>query len=120
MTGQNRHQLKNAPHNARVSQDRYRILFERSPDAIIVTALDGRIIDFNPAALDFFCLSRPELQGSNITTFYANLADRAPLLSRVDKTGLVHNAPVIFVGKGGQLKHSLVTTMRLDEPDGSI
>ncbi len=120
MTGQKRSELKNVPQNARVAQDRYRILFERSPDAVIVTALDGRIIDFNPAAMDFFCISRPELQESNISTFYANMADRAPLLSQVDKTGLVHNAPVIFVGHGGQLKHSLVTTMRLDEPDGSI
>ena len=120
MTGQNRNEPINAPHNARVAQDRYRILFERSPDAVIVTALDGRIIDFNPAALDFFCISRPELQRSNITTFYANIADQAPLISRVDKSGLVHNAPVIFVDNGGQLKHSLVTIMRLDEPDGNI
>ena len=112
--------LQNAPHNARVAQDRYRILFERSPDAVIVTAPDGRIIDFNPAALDFFNISRSELQESNITTFYANMADRAPLINQVDKSGLVHNATVIFVGNGGQLKHSLVTTMRLDEPDGSI
>ncbi|MEE4111482.1 MAG: PAS domain-containing protein, partial [Desulfobacteraceae bacterium] len=120
MTGQKRSEVKNAPQNARVARDRYRILFERSPDAVIVTALDGRIIDFNPAALDFFCISRPQLQGANITTFYANVADRAPLISQVNETGLVHNAPVIFVGNGGQLKHSLVTTMRLDEPDGSI
>ena len=120
MTGQNRNEPINAPHNARIAQDRYRILFERSPDAVIVTAVDGRIIDFNPAALDFFCISRPELQRSNITTFYANIVDQAPLISRVDKSGLVHNAPVIFVDNGGQLKHSLVTIMRLDEPDGNI
>jgi diguanylate cyclase (GGDEF)-like protein/PAS domain S-box-containing protein len=120
MTVQNQFGLKNATHNARIAQDRYRILFERSPDAVVVTAPDGRIIDFNPAALDFFCTSRSELKGSNIATFFANLADRAPLLRQVDKSGLIHNAPIIFVGKGGQLKHSLVTTMRLDEPDGSI
>jgi diguanylate cyclase (GGDEF)-like protein/PAS domain S-box-containing protein len=120
MTGQNRSGLKNTPHNAWVAQDRYHILFERSPDAVIVTDVDGRIIDFNPAALDFICISRSELQGSNITSFFANMADRATLISQVDKTGLVHNAPIIFVVNGGQVKHSLVTTMRLDEPDGSI
>ena len=27
------------------SQDRYRLLFERSPDAVIVTTTDGRILD---------------------------------------------------------------------------
>ena len=79
MTGQNRSKSKIAPNNARIAQDRYRILFERSPDAVIVTAPDGRILDFNPAALDFFGISRSELQESNITTFYANMADRAPI-----------------------------------------
>ena len=120
MTGQNRTESKTTPHNARVAQDRYRLLFERSPDAVIVTAPDGRIIDFNPAALEFFCISRSELQGSNIAAFYANLADRATLISQVDKTGLVHNAPVLFVSNDGQLKHSIVTTMRLDDSDGGI
>ena len=120
MTGKNRTEAINATHNTRVAQDRYRILFERSPDAVIVTAPDGRILDFNPAALDFFCISRSELQEANIASFYANMAERPPLISRVDKTGLIHNEPVIFVGSGGQVKHSLVTTMRLDDPDGRI
>jgi len=120
MTGKNRTEVENASNNARVAQDRYRILFERSPDAVIVTAPDGRILDFNPAALDFFCISRSSLQESNIASFYANVAERAPLINRVDKTGLIHNEPVIFVGNGGEVKHSLVTTMRLDDPDGSI
>ena len=112
--------LQNAPHNARIAQDRYRILFERSPDAVIVTAPDGRIIDFNPAASDFFGIARPELQKLNIASFYANMADREALIEQVDRDGLVHNAPVIFVANDGQLKHSLVTTMRLDEPDGDV
>ena len=120
MTGPNRTESKTTPHNTRVAQDRYRLLFERSPDAVIITAQDGRIIDFNPAASEFFCISQSELQGSNIAAFYANLADRAPLISRVDKTGLVHNAPVLFVSDDGQLKHSIVTTMRLDDSDGGI
>ncbi len=120
MTEQNCDEIINTPRNARVAQDRYRILFERSPDAVIVTTPDGRIIDFNPAALDFLCTSRSELQESNIATFYANMADHAPLISRVDETGLVHNSPVIFVDGGGQLKHSLVTTMRLDDTDGNV
>jgi PAS domain S-box-containing protein len=112
--------LQNAPHNARVAQDRYRILFERSPDAVIVTAPDGRIIDFNPAALDFFNISRSELQASNIASFYANMADREPLIRQVDQSGLVHNAPVIFVGKRRSTETQPRDHHALDEPDGSI
>jgi diguanylate cyclase (GGDEF)-like protein/PAS domain S-box-containing protein len=105
--------------DARVAQDRYRILFERSPDAVIVSAPDGTILDFNAAALDFLNISRPELAESNISSFYANLKDRTRLLSQVERSGLVHNEPVIFVDHRDQIKHGLVTTMTLENPDGS-
>lgn len=120
MTGQNRTEAQNAVSDATVAQDRYRILFERSPDAVIVTVPDGTILDFNPAALAFFGISRSELQKSNITSFYANTADRPRLVRQVDETGIVHNEPVIFVDHLGRVKHSLLTTMRLDGPDGRI
>ena len=120
MTGKNRTTSKSTPTDAKIAQDRYRILFERSPDAVIVTAPDGRILDFNPAALDFMGISRSERHEPNITAYFANQEDQAQLIGQAEATGLVHNAPVIFVDAHGQVKHSLVTTMRLDELDGSI
>ncbi|MBC2710797.1 MAG: PAS domain S-box protein [Desulfosarcina sp.] len=120
MTGQNRTESKMNPNDAKVAQDRYRILFERSPDAVIVTAPDGSILDFNPAALDFLGISRSGLRESNITSFYANMEDRARLIRQADETGLVHNVPVIFVDNRGRVRHSIVTTMRLNDPDGCI
>ena len=120
MIGKNRPKSKFESSDSKVTHDRYRILFERSPDAVIVTAPDGRILDFNPAALDFFCISRAELHESNITSFYANMADWAGLIRQLDETGLIHNTPVIFVDRRNQVKHSLVTTMQLDNSDDSI
>ncbi len=119
MNGQNRTESKTAPNDATVAQARYRILFERSPDAVVVTAPDGSILDFNPAALDFLGISQFAFRKSNIADFYANTIDRTRLIRQVDSTGLVHNAAVIFVDHRGQVKHSLVTTMRLDDPDGN-
>ncbi|BBO66172.1 hypothetical protein DSCA_01020 [Desulfosarcina alkanivorans] len=116
----NRTDSPKAGSDARVAQDRYRILFERSPDAVVVSTPDGTILDFNSAALGFLDISESELRDSKITSFYANRADRARLISQVDETGLVHNASVIFLDRRDQLKHCLVTTMRLDNPDGSI
>jgi diguanylate cyclase (GGDEF)-like protein/PAS domain S-box-containing protein len=110
----------NVSSDAREKQDRYRILFERSPDAVIVSSPDGMILDFNSAALDFFQISRSDLRESNISSFYANRADRAQLISQVEETGLVHNASIIFVDHRDQIKHGLVTTMRLDNPDNGI
>ena len=86
---------------------------------MIVSAPDGTILDFNSAALDFLNIPRPELAKSNITSFYANMEDRTRLISQVDQNGLVHNEPVIFVDHHDQIKHGLVTTMTLENPDGS-
>lgn len=120
MNTKNRTDFQNISGDVGVAQNRYRILFERSPDAVIVSAPDGTILDFNSAALDFLNIPRSELGESNITSFYANIADRARLISQVDQNGLAHNEPIIFVDHRDQVKHGLVTTMPLDNPDGSI
>ncbi len=120
MTGQTRTESQNTPNDTKVAQARYRILFERSPDAVIVSTPDGTILDFNSAALDFLGVSRTDLLESNITAFYANIADRIRLIRQVDAKGVIHNTPVIFVDNRGQVKHGLVATMRLDDSDGRI
>ena len=44
---------------ATASEERYRTLFERSPDALLVQGSDDRIIDANPAALELFGAGLP-------------------------------------------------------------
>ena len=120
MSGKLRNESGPAPNDIRLARNRYRILFERSPDAVVVTAPDGTLLDCNPAALDFFGLSRTALQQSNINTFYANVEDRAHLVDRLNQAGLVHDVPTIFVDHQQQVKHCLLTSMRLNTPDGEI
>ncbi len=120
MIGPNRTDTETAPIDADDAQARYRLLFERSPDAVIVTTTDGRILDLNPAALDFLGVTRAELDGTTMDDFYANRADQEHLVREANETGLVHDAPVIFIDGHSQLKHGLVTTMRLDDADGRV
>jgi len=48
------------------SEERFRMLFERSPDAIFVEDTDGTILDVNPAACYLHGMERDKLVGSNI------------------------------------------------------
>ncbi|PID39611.1 MAG: hypothetical protein CR984_06410, partial [Proteobacteria bacterium] len=105
---------------SKTAQNSYRILFERSPDAVIVAGPDGRVLDHNPAARAFLGVSESGLYGADITAFYANRDDRERLTLEAREAGLVHDAAIIFVDKAGRLKHSLITMMRLDAPDGSL
>jgi PAS domain S-box-containing protein len=45
------------------SEERYRTLFEESPDALLVTALDGTILDVNEAAIRLYRVNRGEVLG---------------------------------------------------------
>jgi PAS domain S-box-containing protein len=45
------------------SEERYRTLFEESPDALLVTALDGTVLDANEAAVRLYHLRRDEMLG---------------------------------------------------------
>jgi diguanylate cyclase (GGDEF)-like protein/PAS domain S-box-containing protein len=120
MIGHNRTDIEIAPTGTGNAQARYRLLFERSPDAVVVTTTDGRILDVNPAALDFFQATRAEIGDTTIGAFYANRADLDRLVREVDGSGLVHDAPIIFIDGHTQLKHGLVTIMRLDDANGRV
>ena len=117
-----KHRIQREPTDGdvRMAQDRYRILFERSPEAVVVASLDGRIIDCNPAARDLFGIADEEIGHANTTVFYANRDDRQQIIDAVEETGQVQNRPVIFVDRHERLKHCLVTTMRLTDPSGRL
>ena len=46
------------------SEERYRTLFEESPDALLVSALDGTVLDTNEAAVRLFHVNRGKVLGS--------------------------------------------------------
>lgn len=50
--------------------ERYRTVFEKSFDAIVLTDTEGRITDANPAAASVFDAQRRDLLGRNITTYF--------------------------------------------------
>jgi formate hydrogenlyase transcriptional activator len=59
---------KNAEEAVRVSETRFRSLFEFSPDAIIVTGEDGKITEVNSQVEKFFGYRRQELMGQPVET----------------------------------------------------
>jgi len=58
---------KRLENNLRVSEEKYRRLFETARDGVLLAnAKTGEIIDVNPYLLDFFKLSLVDLKGKNI------------------------------------------------------
>ncbi len=75
------------------SEQRYRTLFEESPDGIFLSSPDGRITEMNPAGLKMLGLaSKDDLcdvrLGSDI---YENPEDRARFISMMEEKGVVRD-----------------------------
>src|SRR5213075_784738 len=49
------------------SEQRFRDLFEGSPDAIFVEDFNGRVLDVNPAACQLHGVTREELLGKSVS-----------------------------------------------------
>jgi len=59
---------RKAQESVRLSEERFRSLFEFSPDAIIVSDQDGKIAEINAQVEKFFGYSRGELLGQSVET----------------------------------------------------
>jgi len=74
------------------SEEKFRLLFNQSPDAVTITNSKGEYIDCNATALaEMNVASLSELQQYTSLDFYADPADRNKLLSGLNELGFVRN-----------------------------
>ncbi len=111
---------KRAEAALRESEIRYRSLFEDSKDAIIVSTMDGRLVDINKAGEDLFGYTRKEMMEMDIRELYADPADRLRFQQEIERHGAVHDYEFTFRRKdGGELQCVGSEAVRRAE-DGTI
>ena len=93
----------------RETEDRYRILFERSRDPMYVTSSTGRIIEANDAFVRLFGYGRSELVDMNAADLYADPKDRDRFQEQIARAGWVEDFPVPLRTKSGPIRDCLIT-----------
>ncbi len=111
---------KRAEQTLREGEERYRILFEQSRDAILVTNREGETVDFNQAALDLFGCIREELMGQNALDRYVDHAEREGHFQEMDQKGYIEDFEVKLRKKDGTELECLITATETRASDGSI
>lgn len=91
------------------SEQQYRRLFEDSRDAIIITTLQGYVIESNKALLDMGGYQREELIQHNVQEFYVDLDVGQRFRQALEENGSVKDFEMQLRHKSGQPRDCLVT-----------
>ena len=86
----------------RLSEERYRLLFERNVAGVFRSTRDGRLLDCNEALVEYLgYASTDELIAHSTWQLYAERADRDGLLQRLDRERTVTDIRLRFRKKDG-------------------
>lgn len=111
-----------AEHTAELqrAQERFVKAFQASPDAIIITGMDGRYIDVNPSFQRLSGYSRDEVIGrtSRALGRWVNPRDRATVVQLLREHGVVYDFATRMRTKSGAIREVLLSVERI-ELDGA-
>jgi PAS domain S-box-containing protein len=88
----------------KVSETKFRSIFENSHDVIYLSKEDGTIIDINKSAERLFGYTRDELLHLNAKELYENKEDRDRFIAEIKKNGSCENFEVVLLDKNGNKK----------------
>lgn len=91
------------------TEDRYRILFQRSRDPMYVSRDPGQIIEANDALVRLFGYGRAELLDLDVSTLYVDPEDRVRFQEQIRRTGWVEDFPVQLRTRSGEVRDCLIT-----------
>ena len=112
---------KRADEDLRQSEDRYREFFTISRDSVFITSPEGGWIDFNDALVEMLGYeSREEISEVPVPSIYANPEERSAFLRLIERDGYVREYPVRLKQKDGTVIDTLITTVPVRNPDGSL
>ena len=114
------HLLQKVEEQLRVSEVKYRSLFEDSMDGVHISTRDGKYVDVNQAMSAMFGYSREEMIGMDTRKVYVNPADRDKFQQDIEPKGYLKDYEMKCRKQDGtEIYCVLASTMRRDN-GGSI
>ena len=104
----------------RLSERKYRLLFEEAKAAIYISTRDGTIVDCNRTALDLFGMDRNEALGIDAHRLYAEPGHRKAFQEAIESDGFVRDYPVQLKRKDESIIDCLETATVWRDQDGGV
>jgi PAS domain S-box-containing protein len=109
---------KRADEALRLSEVKYRSLFENVQDVFYQIDLSGIINEVSPSIKHFSEFKREEILGTNVSGLYYNPADREILLNAIKKNGEVRDFELIFKTKSGEKRFASINARLISDANG--
>ena len=108
---------KNSEEQLKISEEKYRSIFENVQDIYYEASFDGIILDVSPSIeiISKGQICRDELIGKSIYDFYVNAEDRKTLVNALMETGSISDYEVTLLNKdGSQIPCSISSKLLYD------
>ncbi|HEY82646.1 MAG TPA: PAS domain S-box protein [Dehalococcoidia bacterium] len=105
----------------RASEETYRSFFETARDCAFITTPEGRWVDCNQAAVEFYGYeSKEELLKVRVPDLYQNPEDRKKHTQLIDKRGYLEDYAVNLRKKDGTIINALITSVVRKDKEGKV
>jgi PAS domain S-box-containing protein len=94
----------------RRSEHTFRVLFERSNDAIVISNASGQILDANYSALRFFEVEHSDIADINSAFFYLHPHERQAFMRILQRDGVVNDMLVELLTLNGDVRTCCVNS----------
>lgn len=92
------------------SEHTFRVLFERSKDAIVISDPSGHILDANYSALRFFGMEHSDISEINSAFFYRHPRERQAFIKILQRDGVINDMLVEVLTLNGAVRTASVTS----------
>lgn len=108
--------------NLRISESKYRRIFESSKDMIFISSREGKFIDVNQAGVEMLGYENKQalLSLPSVEKIYSNPMHRKVFQKEMARHGFVKDFETCFRKKDGALIHCLVSSNTIKGPEGKI
>ncbi len=93
----------------RESEEKFRVLFEESKDAIIIATLEGEVAEVNRAFLELLAYTGPEASGLTLGDICFDRRQEHNLVREISRTGGVKDFGLLLKKKDGTTAECLIT-----------
>lgn len=102
----------------RVSEEKYRSIFESFQDIYYRTDMNGILTDITPSVAVWGGYTQEEALGREVASFYADPKARSLMLQQLQETGTLHDFETQLKRKDGSLVEASLTARLLFDSDG--